>query len=128
MGTPAIIEGSTLQATVGQLSVRQTEAALWAAEGKTDPEIAILIGRTARTVKHHITQSMGKLDCHTRAQLVAKLFVEGVLSSKTMALLLSCSLLTGIITTGGTDQPFRIRGGARITTRINRPLQVHTGA
>lgn len=81
------ITTTTLQADLGVgaelgLTERQIEAAAWAAEGKTDSEIGMIIGRTARTAKLHVLNAMERTDTHTRAQLVAQLFVNKVLAGK----------------------------------------------
>ncbi len=127
---PLTIQTPTLSGMViGPLTRRQTEVALWVGEGKTDPETACIIGCSARTVRQHVINAMAALDVHTRAQLICRLCTTGVVVGKSLALVLICTLFTGAVgLSGNADQPFRLRAGARLTTRINRPLNVHGGA
>jgi len=95
------------------LTERQAESAAWAAEGKVDEEIGMIIGRTARTAKNHILNAMGQTDTHTRAQLVAKLFMNGVFASKTAVVamaLIACLFATlALDPTDSTQMARRVR-------------------
>lgn len=79
--TTTLTANTEIGAKLG-LTSRQVEAAAWAAEGKTDPEIGMIIGRTGRTAKAHVLEAMARTDTHTRAQLVAQLFINKVLAGK----------------------------------------------
>ncbi|MCV6612415.1 MAG: helix-turn-helix transcriptional regulator [Amphritea sp.] len=72
------------------LTERQIESAAWAAEGKVDEEIGMIIGRKARTAKAHIINAMERTDTHTRAQLVATLFMKGVFAARCAAVAAVC--------------------------------------
>ncbi len=60
------------QAAAPAVSARQREILEWIQAGKTNDEIATIIGSSKANVKYHIGQIMGKLDTHNRAQLVAR--------------------------------------------------------
>jgi DNA-binding CsgD family transcriptional regulator len=55
------------------LTARQAEALYWAAEGKTNPEIGIILHTTTRTVAKHLQRVFKKLDVDNRtsAALIA---------------------------------------------------------
>ena len=48
------------------LTPRATEALLWLAQGKTNSDIAIILGITESTVKKHVQEMFGKLGVETR--------------------------------------------------------------
>lgn len=48
------------------LSGRECEVAHWLAEGKTNPEIALILGLSARTVEKHVEHILAKLDVPNR--------------------------------------------------------------
>jgi DNA-binding NarL/FixJ family response regulator len=54
------------------ISVRQKEILEWIQAGKTNGEIASIIGSSKSNVKYHIGKIMGRLDTHNRTQLIAK--------------------------------------------------------
>jgi DNA-binding CsgD family transcriptional regulator len=54
------------------LSARQTECLSWVAQGKTDPEIGIILGVSPRTVRFHLDKAKDKLKVMTRVQAVTK--------------------------------------------------------
>jgi DNA-binding CsgD family transcriptional regulator len=54
------------------LSARQTECLGWVAQGKTDPEIGIILGVSPRTVRFHLDKAKDKLKVMTRVQAVTK--------------------------------------------------------
>jgi LuxR family transcriptional regulator len=62
-----------------RLSPREKECLRWAAEGKTSPEIGIIVNRSVETVRLHIKNAMNKLSAHTRAQALAKAAQLGLL-------------------------------------------------
>lgn len=55
---------TTLQAL--GLTPREAEVLHWVAEGKTNPEIAIILGMGARTVQKHLERVFAKLNVQTR--------------------------------------------------------------
>lgn len=64
-----------------RLSKREVECLRWAAVGKTDVEIAILIGRSCATVRFHIHNASMKLEAVNRSQTVFKATQLGYLGS-----------------------------------------------
>ncbi len=55
-----------------RLSPRERECLCWAAAGKTSPEIAMIIDRSAETVRLHMKNAMQKLNVHNRAHAICK--------------------------------------------------------
>lgn len=62
-----------------RLSPRQREILHWLHEGKTNWEIAQILGLTALNVKYHVDQIYAKLEVRSRAQAVAKAQDNGLL-------------------------------------------------
>ena len=62
------------------LSVREIECLRWAALGKTDYEIALILSRSRATVRFHIHNAAIKLDAVNRSQTVFKAAQLGYLS------------------------------------------------
>ena len=62
------------------LSAREHEVLEWISEGKTDPEIGMILGLTEGTVSAHVFYIKKKFDVHTRAHAVAKGFRCGLLA------------------------------------------------
>ena len=60
------------------LTHRELECIRWVAAGKTDTEIAKLLGVSQTTVKTHIDQARRKLGARTRAQAIARLVLSGL--------------------------------------------------
>lgn len=58
-------------AVVTALSEHQMEILNWAQQGKTNGEIAVITGRSKRTVAYHISETLKKLGVSTRAQAIA---------------------------------------------------------
>lgn len=56
-----------------RLSAREREVLHWVAEGKTNSEIGMILGVSARTVQTHLEHAFAKLDVVNRAQAVAEL-------------------------------------------------------
>jgi DNA-binding CsgD family transcriptional regulator len=54
------------------LSARQAECLTWVAQGKTDPEIGIILDISPRTVRFHLDKAKDKLKVMTRVQAVTK--------------------------------------------------------
>ena len=61
------------------LTPRVAETLLWLAQGKTNPEIATILGNTESTVKKHVLEIFEKLGVETRT--AASLRALEVLSS-----------------------------------------------
>ena len=62
----------TDQTNAAHLSARQAECLRWVAQGKTDPEIGIILGVSPRTVRFHLDKAKDKLKVLTRVQAVTK--------------------------------------------------------
>lgn len=56
------------------LTSREREVLLWVAAGKTNPEIAAIIGASVRTVQKHLEHVFVKLGVETRTAAVARAF------------------------------------------------------
>lgn len=61
-----------------ELSPRELECLRWVAAGKTDADIAAIIGLSATTVKSHVDGARRKLGATTRPQAVARLALSGL--------------------------------------------------
>ena len=57
-----------------QLSRRELDALSWAAEGKSDWEIAVILGVSPATIQKHILAARTKLGAVTRGHAIAKAF------------------------------------------------------
>jgi DNA-binding CsgD family transcriptional regulator len=64
-----------------RLSKREVECLRWAAVGKTDVEIAMILGRSCATVRFHIHNTATKLEAVNRSQTVFKATQLGYLGS-----------------------------------------------
>jgi len=62
-----------------RLSAREKECLQWAAAGKTSPETALIINRSAETVRLHMKNAMFKLNVHNRAHAISKATRLGLL-------------------------------------------------
>jgi DNA-binding CsgD family transcriptional regulator len=62
------------------LSRREVECLRWAAVGKTDLEIGLIIARSRATIRFHITNATAKLDAVSRSQAVFKAAQLGFIS------------------------------------------------
>ena len=60
------------------LTHRELECIRWVVAGKTDAEIASLLGVSHTTVRTHIDQARRKLGARSRAQAVARLVLSGL--------------------------------------------------
>lgn len=58
---------------LNSLSGRQIEILHWVAQGKTNREIAIIMGGTRRTIDYHLQEILSKLDVSSRTQAVTLL-------------------------------------------------------
>lgn len=61
------------------LTDRQIECLRWVAAGKSDTDIAALLGISAPTVHFHIEQAKKRLAVHSRMQAVGRLLLDGTL-------------------------------------------------
>ena len=68
-----VLEPATIEADA--LTRRETEVAHWLAEGKTNAEIAHILGISAATVKNHVEHILYKLKVESR--LAAALLIKG---------------------------------------------------
>jgi DNA-binding CsgD family transcriptional regulator len=59
------------------LSAREREVLRWVSEGKTNPEIGVILGISARTVQTHLEHVFAKLGVVSRAQAVAEALRRG---------------------------------------------------
>lgn len=55
------------------LSPRQMEVLKWAAEGKSNPDIAAIMDISERVVKYHMSEILQKLGVATRAQAISRI-------------------------------------------------------
>ncbi|MDQ6626338.1 MAG: helix-turn-helix transcriptional regulator, partial [Verrucomicrobiota bacterium] len=62
--SPRMLSAGGMQAF--GLTPRETEVLRWISEGKTNPEISVIIGASTATVKTHVERILGKLHCETR--------------------------------------------------------------
>ncbi|AMM83461.1 LuxR family transcriptional regulator [Martelella sp. AD-3] len=54
-----------------QLSGLQVEILSWIAKGKTNSEIALIVGRTERAIAYHVSEILAKISVSSRAQAAA---------------------------------------------------------
>jgi DNA-binding CsgD family transcriptional regulator len=59
------------------LSRRESEVLVWVAEGKTNAEIAVILGTSPRTVDKHVEHVLRKLGVETRTAAVARALAVG---------------------------------------------------
>lgn len=57
---------------MSSITDREKEIISWIAEGKTAPEIGMILGRSEHTIRTHTRRISEKLDVMNCAQLVAK--------------------------------------------------------
>jgi DNA-binding CsgD family transcriptional regulator len=65
----------------GHLSPREMTVLLWMKEGKTNWEIARILGLSERTVRFHVGGIFEKLDVTSRTQAVARALGSGLIAS-----------------------------------------------
>ena len=63
----------------GLITAREVEVLTWVRDGKTNDEIAEILGLSMLTVKNHLRHAMKKLVVRTRGQAVAKAIALGLL-------------------------------------------------
>jgi len=67
---------------VSLVTAREVEVLAWVREGKTNDEIAAILGLSMLTVKNHLRHAMKKLVVRTRGQAVAKAIALGFLRAQ----------------------------------------------
>lgn len=72
-------EQSVINRASAVITAREIEVLVWVREGKTNDEIASILGLSMLTVKNHLRHAMKKLDVRTRGQAVAKAIALGLL-------------------------------------------------
>lgn len=63
-----------------ELTPRERECLLWAAEGKTSWETALIVGISERTVIFHLRNAMEKLETTSRQQAIARAVAQGLIT------------------------------------------------
>lgn len=107
--------GPTLRATpAGLLTLKQLWVALWTGEGKTNEEIAIILGISPRTVKAHVLACCDRLGANGKTHMVARAFVSGVLHSAALIVLVM------IFGGGGSGDIEKQRNARRVAARRGR--------
>ncbi len=66
----------------GLITAREVEVLTWVRDGKTNEEIAEILGLSMLTVKNHLRHAMKKLVVRTRGQAVAKAIALGFLRAQ----------------------------------------------
>ena len=66
----------------GLITAREVEVLTWVRDGKTNEEIAAILGLSMLTVKNHLRHAMKKLIVRTRGQAVAKAIALGFLRAQ----------------------------------------------
>lgn len=85
VGTYLVLRGRELVERSGScnscpLSTRQIECLRWARAGKTDAEIGVLLGISARTVHNHLEKAKSILNTPKRAVAAAEAWAQGWLA------------------------------------------------
>jgi transcriptional regulator EpsA len=71
--------GTLSRRPAGLITAREVEVLTWVRDGKTNDEIADILGLSMLTVKNHLRHAMKKLVVRTRGQAVAKAIALGLL-------------------------------------------------
>ncbi len=79
MVTAHLRTGASAEAPKAELTRRERECLLWAAEGKTTWEIALILCITGRTVNFHLQNAARKLVVVNRQQAVARAVALGLI-------------------------------------------------
>jgi DNA-binding CsgD family transcriptional regulator len=64
--------------TGARLTRRESEVSHWLRQGKTGPEISLILGCAVRTVEKHVANLYRKLGVHDRASLILAHPIEEV--------------------------------------------------
>jgi DNA-binding CsgD family transcriptional regulator len=70
-----------IRADPPSLTRRETECLRWVAAGRSDPQIGMILGLSPNTVHAHVETAKTKLDANSRAQLVLRAVMAGILRS-----------------------------------------------
>jgi LuxR family transcriptional regulator, quorum-sensing system regulator BjaR1 len=70
-----------MRADPPSLTRRETECLRWVAAGRSDPQIGLILGVSPNTVHAHVEAAKTKLDANSRAQLVLRAVMAGILRS-----------------------------------------------
>ena len=60
--------------SLGRLTARETEVLTWIAQGKTNYEIGVILGRGTRTICKHVERILSKLFVENRTAAAAMAF------------------------------------------------------
>jgi len=71
--------GIARRASAPRLSDRQRECLVWAARGKTAPEIAIIMGTSPETVSQHLKTARARYEVHCRESLILCALFDGLI-------------------------------------------------
>jgi LuxR family quorum sensing-dependent transcriptional regulator len=63
------------------LTRRESECLRWVAAGRSDPQIGMILGLSSNTVHAHVEAAKTKLNANSRAQLVIRALMAGILRS-----------------------------------------------
>jgi DNA-binding CsgD family transcriptional regulator len=63
------------------LTLREVECLRWIAVGRSDPQVGMLLGLSPNTVHAHVEAAKTKLNANSRAQLVLRAAMAGILRS-----------------------------------------------
>ncbi len=66
--------------TGAELTVREREVLFWVIEGKTNYEIAVILGIKQDTVKEYLSNVLKKLDAVNRTHAAALAYQSGIVS------------------------------------------------
>lgn len=69
----------TTRKKVANLTTHERDVIYWCAEGKTNWEIAQILGRSKSTVQHQLRNALLKLNCVNRSQLIATSIRHGLI-------------------------------------------------
>jgi DNA-binding NarL/FixJ family response regulator len=67
------------QSTAGHLTEREIEVLVLVASGQHNKQIAQALGISTRTVDHHLRAMLARAGAHSRADLIARCYVAGIL-------------------------------------------------
>jgi DNA-binding NarL/FixJ family response regulator len=66
-----------------RLTARETEVAAWLVEGKTNPEIGVILGISFRTVDRHVSAILRKLGVENRTTAAVRICARGPVLGRT---------------------------------------------
>jgi LuxR family quorum sensing-dependent transcriptional regulator len=68
-----------------RLTRRETECLKWVSAGRSDPQIGMILGLSPNTVHAHVEAAKSKLNANSRAQLVLRAVMAGIIRSEPTA-------------------------------------------